>query len=228
MITTAVICPHPPLLFRELAGRQDAAAELRAACLSVLTEVMHSQPERVLVVGGANQSRSWEASLLPRVRRFGCAGVLEHGDLPLSLGVGVRLLETAGWTGPVEMFSVAWDASPGEVLTVADSLASAPGPNVLLVLGDGSARRSEHAPGYVDKRAFEFDAATSVVLAAGDAEGLLAVDSAVARELMAGGRAAFQVMASVVRRQGNVPAPTVTYEGDPFGVMYHVATWRLT
>ncbi len=38
----------------------------------------------------------------------------------------------------------------------------------LLVMGDGSARRTEKAPGWLDERAAGFDAAASAALAAGD------------------------------------------------------------
>ena len=36
MIVAAVVCPHPPLLLRELSGAQDAVPELRAACHDAL------------------------------------------------------------------------------------------------------------------------------------------------------------------------------------------------
>jgi hypothetical protein len=48
----------------------------------------------------------------------------------------------------------------------------------VVALGDGSARRSEKAPGYVDPRAAAHDADVAAALAGGDAEGLLLHDEA--------------------------------------------------
>jgi len=215
-------------MFRELSGCRDALPELREACLSALKDLVAQHPERVIVLGGAAATRAWDSRLLPEVRRFGAGGAAEPPGLPLSLGVGVRLLNSVGWNGEVTLYGIAWDAPVSEVDGVAEWLAAHNGPAGLLVLADGSARRGEHAPGSLDRRSFAFDAETSAALREGDVEGLLAIDPALANELMAGGRSALQVLASVVRDQASTPEPTLVYEDDPLGVMYHVATWRLS
>ncbi|HXF21560.1 MAG TPA: hypothetical protein VN597_13965, partial [Streptosporangiaceae bacterium] len=78
------------------------------------------------------------------------------------------------------------------------------------------------APGYVDERAAAFDAAAEQAVRAGDLAALLDLDPALARELMATGRPAWQVLA------GACPGPLRTvdmrYAGDPFGVFYLVAS----
>ena len=58
----------------------------------------------------------------------------------------------------------------------------------LLAMGDGSARRSTSAPGYLDERAVPFDAAVEQAVRDGDLAALAGVDPALARELMATGR----------------------------------------
>jgi len=56
----------------------------------------------------------------------------------------------------------------------------------------------------------------------GDLGALLSVDAGLARELMATGRAAWQVLAGAM--DGLRPAATVRYRDDPFGVAYLVAS----
>jgi hypothetical protein len=227
VIVAAAVCPHPPLLFRELSGQADVAGDLRAACVSAIRAATGEGAEAVAVVGGADRSQAWDPALPAGVRRYGTTGDREEPGLPLSLGVGTRLLRESGWDGPVELLTVRWDAEPDEVAEAASRLAAGPDRIALLVLGDGSCRRGDKAPGYVDERAFPFDEATGRALASGDVRALLDMDSALAEELMVGGRAAFQVLAAAVRRQGGQPRATMLLQQDPFGVMYYVALWRL-
>src|SRR5690606_27296029 len=99
VITAAAVCPHPPLLLRELTGQHDAAAELRAACRTAVDRVLHGA-EHVALIGGA--------PAVPGTTRPDLAG-----GLPWSLRVGLRLLDDAQWTGPVELHPVA-DTTPTE------------------------------------------------------------------------------------------------------------------
>ncbi|HET6626980.1 MAG TPA: hypothetical protein VFG63_11395 [Nocardioidaceae bacterium] len=228
MIAAVAVCPHPPLLFRELAGHRDVAAELRAACVRAVSLATGAGVERVVVIGGAEATGSWDPTLLVDVRAFGTTGARPNGpSLPLSLGVARRLLDQAGWRGPVEMHTVAWDAPAAEVRALADKLTARDEPVALLVLGEGSTRRGEKAPGYLDERAFAFDEATGRALATGATEALAATDAGLAEELMVSGRAPFAVLANAVRAEGATPRAELVYQDDPWGVMYYVATWRL-
>lgn len=226
MIRATVVCPHPPLLFRELGGHVDAAQQLRAACREALADALRPAPGLVVVLGGDAVTASWDPATSPRPEGFGRHGRPGAG-LPLSLGVGRRLLDDAGWTGPVRLHSIAWDAGTGPVTALGAELAAVDGDVVLLVLADGSARRGDKAPGYVDARAFEYDEQTVHALATGDPAGLLGQDAVLADQLMAGGRAALQVMAAAVRAQGSAPRAGIRYQHDPFGVMYVVAVWAM-
>lgn len=88
-----------------------------------------------------------------------------------------------------------------------------------LVVGNGSAKRSEKAPGHLDERSFGFDDALREALVAGD---LSSVDLSLADELWAsvdGIRRAADVIAAV-----GGPA-TVDYDDDPYGVQYWVMRW---
>jgi hypothetical protein len=228
VITAAAVCPHPPLLFRELSGQQDAVGDLRAACQAVVRTLTGGDPDVVVVVGGADAAGAWDSTLAPEVRGFGATGPKDLSDLPLSLGVGRRLLQEAGWSGAVELVSIGWDAAAADVEKVAQSLVSREGNVALLLLGEGSTRRGETAPGYLDDRAFAFDDATGRALETGDPQALLDMDAHLARDLMACGRAAFQVLGAAVENLGVAPRASMAYRDDPYGVMYFVALWRLT
>jgi len=141
--------------------------------------------------------------------------------LPLSLGIGARLLDDAAWQGSRTLWAVARDAPTEHCLDLGRELASRPARTVLLVMGDGTARRSTTAPGYLDDRAAPFDAAATEALAGGDAAVLATLDPHLAADLLAAGRAPWQVLAGAVP---NAEARLLTAE-DPYGVLYVVATW---
>jgi hypothetical protein len=228
VISAAVLCPHPPLLLRELGGLQDPVAALRGAALDAVREAT-AGATGVVVVGGHDAAGSFDAGLPVDVRRFGTTGSPpQRPGLPLSLGVGKRLLEDAGWAGPVELVAVTWQAEQGDVEALAEDLAGRADATVLLLLGDGSARRGDTAPGYVDERAFGFDDSLAEALAAGDAPALRDLDTALAEELMVLGGTSLRVLGALAVRQSSTPRAALTYRDDPFGVSYLVATWHLT
>jgi hypothetical protein len=140
--------------------------------------------------------------------------------------VGRRLLDEAGWTGRTELVTLAWDAPDADLDALVSALRGRPERMVLLLLGDGSARRGGKAPGYLDERAFPFDAATAEALRGGDASALRAIDTELATELMVQGTTAFRALGAV--GTPGVAEAGLVYDDDPFGVAYHVAVWRLT
>jgi hypothetical protein len=107
----------------------------------------------------------------------------------------------------------------------------------LLVMGDGSARRSEQAPGYVDPRAAAFDAGVADALATGDAAALRSLDPALGAELLASGVPAWRVAAHAATAlatptAGGAPAAEAApygaellHDSAPYGVAYFVAIW---
>lgn len=226
MIVGTAVCPHPPLLFRALTGEQDPAARVRRACREALSALATLEPETIVVVGGADTTDTHRGVTVPE-RTFGGTGPhVEGGEtLPLSLGVAQRLLEETGNRVPTRMRSVAQDAGPAQVASLAEEIVGRPERVGLLVMGDGSARRGVKAPGHLDERAFAFDESIRRALAEGDVETLLELDAHLAGELMVAGRAAWQVMAQAVHLQGGPSRAEVLYADDPFGVMYLVGTW---
>ncbi|MGH3624159.1 MAG: hypothetical protein ACRDQ5_20605, partial [Sciscionella sp.] len=95
----------------------------------------------------------------------------------------------------------------------------------LLVLGDGSNRHGQHAPGYADERSAGFDAAVADALAAGDPAALLDVDPELAAKLNAHGLTAWRLLAFAARASGRRWRSELLYSDAPFGIGYHVAVW---
>nr|WP_260173625.1 hypothetical protein [Nocardioides albus] len=90
-----------------------------------------------------------------------------------------------------------------------------------LIVGNGSARRSEKAPGHLDPRAAEFDEMLGRSLATPDADALGGLDRALAAELWADVDP-IAVSADLLR---GVDTVAIDYDADPYGVRYWVARW---
>jgi aromatic ring-opening dioxygenase LigB subunit len=142
--------------------------------------------------------------------------------LPPSLAVAAWLLR--GWrAAPVEGLGVG-EQLEQERCAVAGRAVAESAPRVaLLIMGDGSARRTVKAPGYLDGRAEPFDAAVAAALDAADVPALDRLDADLAEAVQAAGRAPWQVLAGAARGAGL--AGELLYDAAPYGVGYFVATW---
>lgn len=232
MLVAAAVCPHPPLLVPEIAAGSAAETEdLRRACLTAVKRLHETSADQLVVVGNGP---------IPGTAAPGATGSLagygvhlrvglsartsdEQPSLPLSVTVGVWLLREAGYTGEVRARVVTDRATPVEAAELGARIAAFPGRTALLVMGDGSARRERRAPGYVDPRSIPFDDAVAEALAKGDPAALAAIDPALATELMAAGRAPWQVLAGAAA--GIDWRADLLYAGGPYGVGYFAASW---
>lgn len=237
MLVAAAVCPHPPLLVPQVAG---AAApeldELRAACAASVGSLLDSRPDTLAVIGGADATASYPADAAGTLRPWGPDVRVGRGDpvLPLSLTIGRWLLEGPYGPAPggsaadrlpaLRFEAVSFDAPPDECAALGRRLAGSARRVALLVMGDGSARLTEKAPGYVHPDAVPYDRALAEALASGDAGRLLALDPVRARELWVAGRAAFQVLAGAAGEEPP-PAAELLYDDAPYGVGYFVARW---
>jgi hypothetical protein len=222
------VCPSPPLLARELTGRALVLPELREACAAAVGRLLATAPGAVLVVGAGAVTATWD----PRDRLDLSSWAPGRGTrgtpgLPLALGLGAMLLDDAGFTGPLIMQAVGEAEPAAACLRLGAGLADRAdlaGRVAVLVVGDGSARRSPAAPGHFDERAAPFDLAVEQAFADGDMTALAALDAALARDLLATGRAAWQVLAGALSPRGpRRPAGEILYADAPFGVSYLVA-----
>ena len=121
--------------------------------------------------------------------------------------------------------SIAESASPEACLDLGRDLAADAPLSALLVMGDGTARRSAAAPGYLDERAEPFDTVVEQAFRDGDVAALAALDPDLARDLLAAGRPAWQVLAGALAATTPArPRTRILYSDAPFGVAYLVAT----
>lgn len=159
-------------------------------------------------------------------------------------GVLALLPEYAGQTDPVAelraaaVAAVAWAGPDAVVIAepqgarVVEALrAEARAAGVLepveepatIVVANGSAKRTEKAPGHLDERALGVDEALGEALRAPDPEHLREWDGELADQLMIGHVDGFVRLADLLASAG--PAE-VGYADDPFGVQYWVMRWR--
>ncbi|TIC88519.1 hypothetical protein E8D34_05655 [Nocardioides sp. GY 10113] len=154
-------------------------------------------------------------------------------------------LKVVGGLGP-RVAVIASDASGGSGREVGEALVAAAGAEScapdpamgrsqahdpisgVLVVGNGSAKRTEKAPGHLDERAEAFDDA---LLAAVRTLDFSAIDADLAAELWADVEA-MRCLPELVARgsggdaDGNVSGPAeILYRDAPYGVAYCVARW---
>ncbi len=236
MLVAAAVVPCPPLLVPEVAA--GAAAELddlRAACFDAIGVLAAARPDRLVVIGPAEQSGRGPhpQGATGSFRDFGVDVEVTLGErrgeasgrpLPPSLAVAAWLLDRTDWSGaPVEGIGVGEPLATDQCLAVGREVAASAERVALLVAGDGSARRSLKGPGYLDERAQAFDASVAGALAAADAGALAALDDKLAASLLAAGRAPWQVLAGAA--EGADLRGELLYDQAPYGVGYFVATW---
>jgi hypothetical protein len=214
MLVAAAVLPHPPVLVTSLAaGAAPELEELRVGCRNALGDVRAADPDIVYVVGADGG---------PRAQSVAPWGVAEPVDvpepLPLPLLVGAWLTR-----GAVRSFVVVDDTMDADECAVLGAELGDSAERVgLVVMGDGSARHDEKAPGYLDERAEGYDDGIAAALRAADAAALLRLDPGLARELMVAGRAPWQVLAGAA---GGRRWRARAFMSIPYGVAYHVAVW---
>lgn len=220
-LVEAVVVPSPPLLVPEIAGGSAPAdAGLRAAVRSAVAELL-AGPGHVVVVGAAAATGpvdgSWDW------RPFGVARRGPgNGPLPLALAMGAWLLDDLDPGRGRDLFGVATSEAPESCARLGAELVRDRDVR-LLVVGDGTARRSEAAPGHLDLRAVDYDGQAEQALADADPGHLLGLSAALGRELLAAGRAPWQVLAGAAA--GQRFHGDVRWSGAPYGVAYVVARW---
>lgn len=220
MLIAAAVCPHPPLLVPEVAcGAAPELDSLRAACAEAVRRLAGAGP--LVVVGSGPATREFEPDAAGSLRPYGADVMAGVGPavLPLSLTIGRRLLGAP----PDGYLAVADDATPSACARLGAELAVRADRVALLVMGDASACRTERSPGYLDGRAEGFDAGIARALAGADAGALARLDPGLAADLLAAGRAPWQVLAGAAG-DGRFTGELLADEA-PYGVGYLVASW---
>jgi len=209
------------------AGATSELDGLRAACDAALRDLLAADAGLVVVVGGAPVVGPYQDGAWGSLAGFGVRVPVGPGSgeptLPLSLTLGRWLVDRADDQARPLLFGVEPDASTDRCLALGEALAGRADRVALLVMGDASARRSIKGPGGLNPDAEPFDTAVAAALGAGDPEALAALDPARAADLLAAGRAPWQVLAGAAR--GSTWHGAVTWAGSPYGVTYLVAGW---
>ena len=219
-------CPSPPLLLPVVEGRATAeTADLRRACAEAVAAMLAVRPEVVVVVGaGGEPGIRFGAGDAGDLRGFGLdVQIAFHGPttsgsrrLPVAHMLGAWLLDRAAFVGT--RIGV-----PPEDL--GDLLTSLSGRVGVLAMGDGSARRTTKAPGYLDVLAEPFDAAVAAALASGDAAALAGLDPAEGERLLAAGVPTWRAVGAALA--GRSVTARLRHDAAPFGVGYLVADWTV-
>jgi hypothetical protein len=222
MIEAVAFCPQAPALVSEVGRGLDAElGEVRATSRAAIRRVA-ARADRIVVVGSAAQTRRYETSARGTFAGFGVP--LEVGlspadagpvELPSALTVAAWLLRDALGQNTA---ATGWSVGPAAGPVGLD----AGGRTALVVAGDGSARRSEKAPGHLDPRGADRDRWTADALRCGAGDALHS-HPGLDDELLVGGSAAWDAVA------WDTEALTwdaeLLYDGAPFGVGYFVASW---
>jgi hypothetical protein len=222
VLVAAAVVPATPLLVPAVAGVTTAVEDvLRTRARQAVRTSLDAAPERVVVVapgpvtGPVTGRWSWTGLGLP----------LRAGAGPwlgLASSVGDWLLDEVGWTGDRQHHCLAPDADVTTCAAVGRRWAADGRRTALLVVADGSARRSARAPGYLDPRAEQLDAQISRALRTADTDALLALDPALAQDLLAAGRGPLQALAAAA---GGRMRAELLHDEAPYGVGYVVAVW---
>lgn len=199
---------------------------VRVEALAAVRRLVDDAPARVLVVGSeappAPADERAGGSLAPHGIDVTAGG--PDGGLGLTHTVGAWLLDEAGWTG--------------SRVYVHEVHASDLDDSAVLVMADGSARRSERAPGHLDDRAEPFDATIAAALADGDADALGGIDLELADSLLCAGAQAWRTVGDAVsaRLHATEGAPVdgsgvearLHLDDAPLGVGWFVAEWNVS
>ena len=195
MTTRIALVPGVLALLPEYAGQVDPVADLRAACLQAVAWL---GPD-VTVIADAQGARVAEALL---------AGLDTSASAPYSTNEG------GSASAPYATNEAGGARAP---------YSTNEGAAAYLVVANGSACRTEKAPGFLDQRATGFDDALGAALQTGDREHLRGFDRALAEELAVGNPAGFAALADLLT---GAERAVVDYADDPFGVQYWVMRWR--
>jgi hypothetical protein len=217
MIVAAAICPSPPLLASGITGQAEILPDLRAACAAAVARLLAAAPDVVAVTGPAESTAPFDpagelslASFAPALRLSENSPSRDNSKkrdagpsaaapaLPLALGIGAMLLDEAGYQGPRTYDGIAEYESAAACLALGAKIAASAPRVALLAMGDGTARRSPSAPGYLDERAAPFDEAVERAVRAADLPALADLDPILAADLLAAGRPAWQSLAGAL------------------------------
>jgi len=226
VIVGVVFIPAAPLLCPDV-DIEDLLVDERDASIELVLEFTQDA-KQVVVIGSGDRTHWFNQGGIGSTRGFG--GLLDYSigtgtqRLPQALTIAAAVLNGANWAGKVVGLEVAHDSTAKEREDLGREVAakSAELETLVVVVGDGSATRTEKAPGYVQPDAASFDEAMARAINEADIHAILDVDQEQADRLWCRGIPAWQVVANAVDQMQGM----LILESAPFGVNYLVASWR--
>jgi hypothetical protein len=217
-VSAVAFVPSAPLLVPQVAGGSAGLDHaVRAASIDVVARALELSPDEVIVVALTASTGEWSGDARWDFSGFGVTSTAScRPKLPWSLGIGAWLLDECGWSGPRRYIGVT-DAEGAMPATVASNA-------VVVAVGDGSACRTDKAPGALDERAATFDDEVADLMARGDSSGLANLDGVLARELLCSGVAVWRWVAASLGGAAVTTAELATHVA-PYGVGYFAALW---
>ena len=234
VITAAAFVPSAPILIPEVAsGAADELTDLRAIAIAAIARAAESA-DHVVIVAAGSRTRHFDKGIgtfagfgVPLTVTIDSSSPVAAGkqvdEIGVAASIGVWLLDQTGWSGPRSVVEIARDESQNQLVELSMELANSPGSIAFVVVADGSAARTEKAPGYLHPDATAFDALLEDALASGNVQSLASLDRTQAANVVAAGWPAWQVAALAM--QGHDIEARCDYADAPYGVGYFVASW---
>ena len=236
MITACAFVPSTPLLIPEVAsGAASELEDLRRAAIDAVGRAVGSA-DRVVIIGAGAETRLF-IDAVGTMAGFGVpvtVAVRPHGEaisaeptnqLGVAATLGVWLLDQTTHSGSRSVLEIAIDENQKRIDEIAAEISSSSDSIALVVVADGSAARTEKAPGYLHPDAIAFDVLVEAALTTGDAQALAALDQAQAQAVISSGWPAWHV-AGLAMASHDVKASFDRFDAT-YGVGYFVATWIL-
>ena len=218
-VVAAAVVPCSPMLVPDIStGAAGEVAALRVAADDAVRRLVEVGAEALVVLGSGPRaayphgSAGSFAGLGVPLRVSLGDDVGEPATLPLPLCIGAWFLQRAGGSTALVTAGV----------TVDGDWASPDVDVALLVVADGTACRTDKAPGAFDSRAEAFDAQIAAALRDGDGTALRALDPVLAAELHVGGLPALRALGGIA---GPWDAELLADDGS-HGVGSFVAHWE--
>lgn len=218
-VVAAAVVPCSPMLVPDIStGAAGEVAALRVAGDEAVRRLVELGAEALVVLGSGPRA-AYPHGSAGSFAGFGVPLRVSLGDdvgepatLPLPLCIGAWFLSRAGGS----------TASVTAGVTVDGDWSSPDVDVVLLVVADGTACRTDKAPGAFDPRAAAYDAQIASALRTGDGSALRALDPALGAELHVGGLPALRALGGL---EGPWRAELLAEDAN-HGVGSFVAYWE--
>jgi len=228
-VVGAALVPAAPVLVPELSGQMMPAAGPLDAAHAALRRLIDSDPEQLVVVAEADREAEFDRSARIGLHRLGGLPRLEDPDaaateeLPLPLAIGAALLDELDWAGPTSYRLLNKSISSAEAAELGQQLDEGDSRTGLVLLGNGSARSTEKAPGSLDPNAEQFNQDLLSMIEQGDRDAISQLSAEASEGQMSDIRLPLQLLAGVASL--SPPVGEVGFADQFKGVYYLCATF---